>query len=595
MAAISFTARRWVVRTAILLLFATVIAVWLGLSGLSAQRHLQAARAALDTARQALLDGRPQEARAAVVRAGKDTARARALTDDPVWKATAALPYVGVTLKAVRAVVAGADDLSRVVLPGAVAAAESLSPQTLRRADGSFDLARIKAAAPEVHASALAAQGVRDRLGRPAGPVVGAVATAQRQLAAQVDQVVDLLGSADRTLKLAPALLGSDRARRYLVLVQQSAESRGTGGLIGGFAVIEAEAGQLRTVDQGSNADLENGAVAVPPGVPASYVDLYGGDGALELWQNVNLSPDLPTVARVVEALWQAQGGKPLDGVIALDSVALASILRGTSPLVVGDLTVAPDRLVEFLAVEQYRGVSGNRDRGVRKDLLSDFAVAAAATLSSPGSDTRALVRGLAEAVTSGHLRMTSRDSLLQPGLRAAEVDGALPGGAGPLAFPVVSNATGGKLDYFLDRSVVYLAGPCQGVRRPSSISVRLTNQAPAEGLPPYMTVRNVDGVSTESTDSGVVLRVYGTPGSRLIRATLDGRPLTMDAVGSAPYLSYGVEAGIPQWFLTLDLPRGKPRQLVLQLAEPTVPGQARIPVQPLSRPLGVRVAVPAC
>ena len=36
-------------------------------------------------------------------------------------------------------------------------------------------------------------------------------------------------------LEIAPTLLGEDRPRRFFVLVQQNAESRGTGGLPGGF------------------------------------------------------------------------------------------------------------------------------------------------------------------------------------------------------------------------------------------------------------------------------------------------------------------------------------------------------------------------
>lgn len=57
----------------------------------------------------------------------------------------------------------------------------------------------------------------------------------------------------------------------------------------------------------------------------------------------------------VVTARWRAQSGQSVDGVVALDAQALAMILRGSAPIQAGGQQVPPDRLVEYLAIEQYR------------------------------------------------------------------------------------------------------------------------------------------------------------------------------------------------------------------------------------------------
>ncbi|HWG93540.1 MAG TPA: hypothetical protein VNU66_04865, partial [Mycobacteriales bacterium] len=278
-----------------------------------------------------------------------------------------------------------------------------------------------------------------------------------------------------------------------------------------------------------------------------------------------------------------------------LDGVALSLVLAGSGPVPLPDGgQLAPEDVLQYLAVDQYRGVALTREGTLaRKDRLEDLALLAASRLSSGGGDTLALLRGIGEALRSGHLRMASDDPALQPALRASGVDGALPSGDGPLAYPVVWNATGGKLEHFLDREVVYTAGDCTGERRRSTIAVTLTNRAP-EGLPEYLTIRVTPDGRTDSRTNAVTLQVYATPGADLVRATVDGLPVAPEDP-SGLLLANASEAGLPLWYLGMELPPDQPRTLVLEFDEPVVPGEAVVPEQPLSRPLERTVDVPVC
>lgn len=569
---------------------------WLGVRGLAAQGHLEQARTELTAARAALTDRQVEPARAAVIAAGRETRQARELTGDPVWRLAAAIPYAGASLEVGRAVAVAADDIARRVLPGALTAVETVDADSLRRPDGGVELTVLQAAQPQLTASAATFDAVSAGLARsPRAGVVGPIARARDQFEAQLAELGDPLHDGARSLELAVPLLGGDRPRRFFVLVQQTSEARGTGGLVGGYAVVETDRGKVRVSARGSNADLQSTPIPVPPGVGPDFVRLYGGLGAFELWGTVNVSPDLPTVAKVVNAKWQAQGGGAVDGVIALDAKALASILQGGGDIEVADgQRIPPAGLEEYLAVGQYVGVVGEDGRSARKDQLEVVAGAVTDRIIAGDGSLEPLLRGVAEAVRSGHLRMASDDPTLAPLLAATGVDGSLPQGPAPVAYPVVVNATGGKLDSFLERSVSYVAGPCEGSRRRSTVSVELRNEAPAEGLPPFLTIRNVGDGVTSSTDSRVSLTVYTTPGAELVRATVDGRAVRPEDPEGL-FVANSVEGGLPLFSVVLDVPREQTIEFVLELDEPVVAGVARVPEQPLSRPLGRDVRVPTC
>ena len=51
-----------------------------------------------------------------------------------------------------------------------------------------------------------------------------------------------------------PILAGADKPRRYLISFQNSAEARGTGGILGAYALIELDKGNLKVLQTGSKS-----------------------------------------------------------------------------------------------------------------------------------------------------------------------------------------------------------------------------------------------------------------------------------------------------------------------------------------------------
>src|SRR5262249_21523818 len=157
-----------------------------------------------------------------------------------------------------------------------------------------------------------------------------------------VDKVYGQLERADReaqhaaaAARLAPAIFGANGDRYYLLVVQNNAESRATGGFIGSYALITAHDGKLNVGDiirTKTWDDTIAQRAQVPYRAPVDYTRRYAQYNPQTTLQNVNLSPDFPSVAQVLETLAPQAGLPQVDGVLSVDPAGLAALLQLTGP-----------------------------------------------------------------------------------------------------------------------------------------------------------------------------------------------------------------------------------------------------------------------
>src|SRR5450631_4646920 len=220
--------------------------VWLGVTALMARGQLNQVRADAHTLGAQISASNWPAARATAADLATHAHRANQLTSGPVWALAAALPSGGEPLQTIRGITAGVDTLGRDALPPLVGAAQHLNPHTLRHPDGSIDLARISAVTPAINsASATVAQATRTISALPPHTCPSPVDTAYADALRQVTTLNDTLRSADLAARIMPAMLGANGPKRYFLAFQNEAEARGTGGLPGAFAIVEANHGKL--------------------------------------------------------------------------------------------------------------------------------------------------------------------------------------------------------------------------------------------------------------------------------------------------------------------------------------------------------------
>jgi len=382
-------------------------------------------------------------------------------------------------------------------------------------------------------------------------------------------------------------MLGGQGKRRYFVAFQNNAESRGTGGLLGVYGILEADRGRLRMTKVGSNQELKGFAEPVVS-LGKEFDDRYNPSfGAAELWVNTNLSPHFPYSGQIWLAMWQRQFGERLDGVLATDPVMLSYLLEATGPLRLptGE-QVSAGNVVELTESTVY---SRFEDTTVRKEFLQVIAVAVSEqVLHRAGGSAAALGNAVQKGAAERRLLLWSRHPVEAAALAGSAIGGTLPQGLGPYAGLVLNNGSGGKLDYYLDRTVRYDLGACDntGFRR-STVTVTLTNDTPDTPLPDYVVIRADDFAQNPPRGSNVVLAsLYAAEGAELRRVLIDGVPTGITAE---------FERGRPVFTMTVELAPKQSRTIVYELKEPVSDEAARVPEQPLARRQRSTVTTSTC
>ena len=568
----------------LVLLVPCVVAGWLAVNGLHAKAHLTAARTGVERLQAAVVAENQPRAVHLLAGVRADASAARRDTDGVLWRAVSHLPLVGPPMRSVGGIAGAVDDLAGGPLPTVVATANQLNPTKVHPAGGHIDLAALQAAqAPLARALASVQLSARRVDALPHATRVGSVDAARVALARQLAGLSSSLRSASVAAQLLPPMLGADGPRRYFVGFQTNAEARGTGGLVGGFAILQADRGAMRVVKTGDNTELgDRTTPAVDLG--AEFTDRYAQYGSTMHWNNSNMSPHFPSAATIWLAMWRARTGQRLDGAIATDPVALSHLLAATGPvrLPSGEAITASNvvRLTESTSYSRFAN-----DNSARKAYLQVVAKASLdRVLLAPAS--RSLLSALGKSAGEGRLLMFSAHPAEQALLAGTLLAGVLPITPRPFAEVVVNNAGGNKLDYYLGRDVTYTAGACQGTRRPSQVVVRLMNNAPNSGLVSYVGGR-LDGEPGQAPGSQrLLVSLYATEGAELTSLTVNGR-----AGGAA----VETERRHPVYSVDVNIPGGAASTLQFHLSEPSVRGGALFGRQPLVRSMTVHSTVTAC
>ncbi|MFF4724677.1 DUF4012 domain-containing protein [Streptomyces mirabilis] len=547
-------------------------AVWIAVTALLARWELLAAQQDLDTLRHsAAVAAAPGSAAGkataparvpeqAVRSAAVHAARAHRLTTGPAWYSAAELPFLGGPVRTVRGAAYAADRLASDVLSPLTGV---LPPSTPHGSGGGMSeaLAALQRHGPEIARAADVVAEVRtDVHGLPRSTWLPAADRARAALQQQLDRLAPAMTDASLAARVLPSMLGTQGQRRYFLAFQNIAEARGTGGLPGAFAVLRADRGRLSFERFGNNTEMETAKPDIDLG--AEFNARYAGSDPTHVWPNSNMSPHFPYAARIWAAAWRKHTGERVDGAIAVDPVTLSRLLQVTGPARMADGTeLTADNVVDLTERASYAKYD---DVAQRKAFFVDAARAAAARLMGALDDTRrlpALLVALNDAQGDGRLKVWSAHAAEQRLLESRPYSGTLPETPGPFAGLVVNNAAGSKLDYYLDRSLDWEAGTCSDLGRHVTVTMTLTNRAPASGLPGYVTHRgDRPPYRTRPGDNRLLVSYYAGVGAAFTGATLDGRPAQ---------LMPGVERSHSVYTLDLELPAGSRRTLVLHLLEP--------------------------
>ncbi|MEV8508795.1 DUF4012 domain-containing protein [Actinoplanes sp. NPDC051475] len=539
--------RKAVMLTAAGLVVVLVVSIgWVGVQAFRAKGHLQTAAGLFVQLQQQIRAGEVPAAKGTLAALQLETKAARNETGGFGWAIAGKAPLLGDDLSAVRTVAKVLDDLAVDGLPALLDVASGLDPKALAPRDGRVDMATLTTAAPRIAAGLAVIKHARAEVdGIDSDGLMSQIDAAVSQLSAGLAKADQLVSTADRAARLLPRMLGAQGPRNYLVLFQNNAEIRATGGMPGAYIVVHADAGAVTITDQGTAAgdmkifdppvqELDNDLVALYTDRPAVFP------------ADVNLTPDFPTAAGLMRAMYKKRSGVTVDGVLATDPIALSYLLRATGAVKMPEgEPLTGDNAVRVLLSEAYAKYPDPADQDVY------FAKAARATfeaLIKGQGDAKGMVTQLARAAGERRLLMWTADATEEAALAGTVLEGRLPtdSPSRPTVGVFLNDGTGAKLDYYLSHAAEMTVGDCdEEGGRDFHLKLTFGSTAPTANLPDYVTGLALTGDKYTSRTNVMIFSPTG------------GGVVEMTSAGKEVEFGTGLERDRAVAVLTVELPPG--------------------------------------
>ncbi|BBH17117.1 chemotaxis protein [Nocardioides baekrokdamisoli] len=525
------------------------------------------------------------------------------------WGVLTHAPFIGADAKGVRT----AADVAHRIGDGPVQdlATVAKNLHALTPHNGTLDLAAIRALQPTVvSAEKSMSTACAEIDATNANGFIEPLRSKYLKLQQEIDAACTGLTSADLALKVMPQMLGESGPQNYLLVMQNNAELRASGGLPGALALVTADHGKLTFGKQVLASSLGVRATPVLPLTPLE-TQLFSTQPGVDM-RDANLTPDFSRAADLWRARWQEVEGGNLDGVIAVDPVTLSYIIGATGPVTLpsvtlpigGRLVTFPQRtltqanVVDYLEHQVYIDYP---DVAQQEVVFAATTDAVFARLTRGGVSAQSLLKALGRAGSEHRLYVESFDQPARGVLQGTPVAGDLQTDikGRPRVNVLFNDFTGAKMSYYLRYSLDITTTSCNAGRQGMSAHLKIWSTAPADAaktLPLFITGGGLYGVKPGS--QSVQYMIVGPLGGTISNMLVDGAPLTKDPgnttalpdfsqtgrLGNRPLLSNYLGLGPGQtiditWTMTSgDGQTGSP---VVGMTPSIVPGNAAANVAP--------------
>lgn len=457
------------------------------------------------------------------------TSTAHSNTDGLMWDISSHIPLLGRNFGAVQSVSAVLDNVAQDALPPIVAVAEQVNTNTFSPKGGKIDLGALASIEPSVSKADKALTAARDDisdidpdslltpLGDPVRNVQDKIVTAQTAAS-----------SGHLASKLLPTMLGGEGKRSYMLLIQNNAEVRSTGGITGAFAILHADKGRLEMGQQGTVLDFK----------PIKKPVLKATEGETQVYsqalftdlRDVNFTPDFPRTGEITTKMVKEGLGEDVDGVISVDPVALSYLLAGTGPVKLENGVVLTDaNAVAYLLNGVY--VQNVDLPNKQDDIFASAAREIFNVVKAGTGDSRLVIGGLVQATAENRLTVWSAHKDEQKDIAETRLSGAMTSDDGetPHVGVYLNDGASTKLEYYLDTYSTVAATKCLAKgQQQLQTQTALTSNAPANAADLY--VAGNGGYAPK----GVMLinvRLYSPFGGAFTRVELDGKKQSVSPV----------------------------------------------------------------
>ena len=339
-------------------------------------------------------------------------------------------------------------------------------------------------------------------------------------LSSKINNLPDNLSLVVDNINELKLFLGAGKDKRYLLIFQNNAEMRGSGGFLGSYALVDFREGKIRNLEVpgGGSYDTEAGLTEkIKAPAPLQLVNPQW-----HFW-DANWWPDFPTTAKNLMWFYEKSDGPSVDGVISFTPSVVEKLLEVTGPI---DMTKDYGLVITADNFWQQVELTAERDNIAKKNpevvthlpqgeknkpkkIIGDLMAKILEVLPQK-LDKANLIKLLSiseDSLASKQILFYFKDSSLEKTVADHNWGGLML--AAPLDYLMVvnTNIAGAKTDRVIKESINHQAQ----VSSDGSIidTVTITRTHTATKNTPLVGVRNVDW-----------LRIYVPLGSQLLSAS---------------------------------------------------------------------------
>lgn len=512
-----------------------VAGIWTAVDALRVRDQLAEAASVVPQLEDQVLAGDDDAVATSVATLREAASSAVATTGRPHWILTSWLPGVGPNVRAVQTLAGTVSDLAEGPLPSLPDVVAAASPAALVPQDGRVDVQSVADAAPVVIAADDGVNAAIDSLAAiDRSALLPQVGDAVDQLSEELTDLRMSTATASRAVQLIPPMMGIDGPRDYLVLVQNNAEPRALGGIVGSVLVLRADAGSIELVEQVAGSSL---IFSEPVGELTETETAIFGSQLGRFMLNVSSTPDYPRAAEIASAMWQAERGESPAGVLSIDPVALAGLLDATGSVTTeAGVVLTSENAAQYLLNQIYL----DEPEPSRQDaFFADAAATIFTALTGGGGDGELALAKLVAAADEGRVMLWSSDESEQTLIRGTTIAGEVADDPShPEVGVYLNDGTGAKAGFYLDVVADLTVLDCRpdGSQRMRA-TVALGSRLPDPSiLPSYVTG---GGLFVPEGQLRSNVAIYAPAGGSVLSVTLTGDeeelPVLAQRLGQIP------------------------------------------------------------
>lgn len=376
------------------------------------------------------------------------------------------------------------------------------------------------------------------------------------QVREPLNMVNTLLDENGEVIRMLPSLLGCNGARTYLVIAQNNAEIRATGGLPGAFIPVTVDNGVI-SFGEVSGLEEINTISDTPLEITSEEWALFGNSlGTTPA--NMTYTPDFSRAASLLVQAWQLAQGQYFDAVISVDPLVFQRLigLVGGSATLSNGITIDGTNAAQVLISDAY-WYFGNDYESSDAFFAEAASVGLGLVRDNLGSlDFSELLTTVADSIDGGRILAWSanpEEEALFEQLGCAGTLNTDP--TAPELGVFVNDNTWSKIDWYLDLNTVINSSQKDADGSTSyQVTTQLTNlmtPEEAETSPAFITGYNPDKI--EYSDILTTLYLYAPAGGSISNVSFDG-----STASNIPEFSEGTHNGLQVVFGATHLLSGE-------------------------------------